>query len=161
LIGTLDVNGASSNSLGFARLGMGPDGTGWILASDGTDLFLVKFKPNGTNLLASGPPADQLQVVDASVSLVGGTIGIFQNGDLCISGNGNIFALANDNFGSTQLFIGTPNGSSTTLTKKWDLVQGIGDPPFGGEVNGLAFDPLGALYLSTNFGLYYINQAAV
>jgi len=161
LIGTLDLNGANSSSLGFVRLGMGPDGTGWILASDGTDLFLAKFKPDGTNLLSTLPPANQLQVVDASVSLVGGTIGIFQNGDLCISSNGNIYALANNNLGSTQLFIGAPNGSSTILTKKWDLVNGNGDPPFGGEVNGLAFDVLGSLYLSTNFGLYYINQAAL
>lgn len=150
LIGTLDVNGAANTSLGFVRLGMGPDGTGWILAGDGTTLFLAKFISNGVNPVT-------ITMVDASVSLVGGAVSTFQNGDLCISGTGNIYALANDGNGVTQVFIGAPNGTNTTLTKRWDLVT-PGGASFNGTVNGVAFDVLGSIYLSTGNGLYYINQ---
>jgi len=151
LIGSLDVNGAGNNtSLGFVRLGMGPDGTGWILAGDGTTLFLAKFISNGVNPVA-------VTMVDASVSLVGGSVATFQNGDLCISGTGSIYALANDGSGVTQIFIGAPNGSNTTLTKRWDLLT-PGGAPFTGTVNGVAFDVLGSIYLSTGAGLYFINQ---
>ena len=150
LIGTLDVNGASNNSLGFVRLGMGPDGTGWILAGDGSTLFLARFTSNGVNPVT-------ITVVDANVSLVGGSVSTFQNGDLCISGTGSIYALANDGSGVTQIFIGAPNGTNTTLTKRWDLVT-PGGAAFTGTVNGVAFDVLGSIYLSTAAGLYFINQ---
>ncbi len=150
LIGTLDVNGAATTSLGFVRLGMGPDGTGWILAGDGSTLFLARFNSNGVNPVA-------ITMVDASVTLSGGTVATFQNGDLCISGSGSIYALANDGSGVTQIFIGTPNGSNTTLTKRWDLLT-PGGAPFTGTVNGVAFDVLGSIYLSTAAGLYFINQ---
>ncbi|MBE2231186.1 MAG: T9SS type A sorting domain-containing protein [Chitinophagaceae bacterium] len=149
-IGTIDVNGSATNSLGFVRLGMGPDGTGWILAGDGTTLFLARFSANGVNPVT-------ITVVDPSVTLSGGAISTFQNGDLCISGTGNIYALANNGSGTTQIFIGAPNGTNTTLTKRWDLVS-PGGAPFTGTVNGVAFDLLGSIYLSTGNGLYYINQ---
>lgn len=149
-IGSIDVNGASTGSLGFVRLGMGPDGTGWILAGDGSSLFLAKFQSNGVNPVT-------ITIEDASVNLVGGTAGTFQNGDLCISGTGNIFALANDGSGVTQIFIGAPAGGNTTLTKRWDLVT-PGGAAFTGSVNGVAFDVLGSIYISTAAGLYFINQ---
>ncbi|MGB3007182.1 MAG: T9SS type A sorting domain-containing protein [Chitinophagaceae bacterium] len=153
LIGTLDVNGVSSNSLGFVRLAMGPDGTGWILAGDGTTLYLAKFMSNGVNPVT-------ITVEDASVSLVGGAASTFQNGDICVSGNGTLFALANDGSGVTQIFTGFPTGSSTTLTKKWDLIDNT-SAAFSGRVNGVAFDLLGSLYISTDNGLYFIDQNTV
>jgi hypothetical protein len=154
LIGTFDVNGAgNNNSLGFVRLGMGPDGTGWILAGDGTTLYLSKFTSNGVNPVT-------ITNEDASVSLVGGSVGTFQNGDVCISGNGVIYALANDGSGVTQIFRGSPTGSTTTLTKVFDLVDENG-APFTGSVNGVAFDLAGSLYISTSTGLYYIDAATV
>jgi Secretion system C-terminal sorting domain len=153
-IGQLDLNGAGNGAeLGFVRLGMGPDGTGWILAGDGTTLYLAKFASNGVNPVS-------IVLEDNSVTLSGGTVPTFQNGDLCISGNNNIYALANDGSGVTQIFIGAPNGNSTTLTKKWDLVD-PSNTPFTGSVNGVAFDLLGSLYISTADGLYYIDQATV
>jgi len=151
LIGSLDVNGvANTNSLGFVRLGMGPDGTGWILAGDGSTLFLAKFIADGVNPVT-------ITMVDDNVTLNGGAVSTFQNGDLCISGTGNIYALANDGSGVTQIFIGLPNGTNTTLNKRWDLVT-PGGSPFSGRVNGVAFDLLGSLYLSTDNGLYFIDQ---
>jgi len=152
-LGSIDMNGASTTSLGFVRLGMGPDGTGWILAGEGSTLYLAKF---ATNLLAAVTPV----VEDASVTLVGGAVSTFQNGDLCISGNGNIYALANDGSGTTQIFIGAPAGSSTTLTKKWDLVDNT-NAAFTGSVNGVAFTNTGSLYITTAAGLYYIDATTV
>jgi len=150
-VASFDVNGAGNNtSLGFVRLGMGPDGTGWILAGDGTTLFLAKFISNGVNPVT-------VTIEDASVNLVGGAVSTFQNGDLCISGSGTIYALANDGNGVTQIFIGAPAGTNTTLTKRWDLVT-PGGGNFSGTVNGVAFDVLGSIYISTGGGLYYIDQ---
>lgn len=150
-VASFDVNGAGNNtSLGFVRLGMGPDGTGWILAGDGTTLFLARFVSNGVNPVT-------VTIEDASVNLVGGAVSTFQNGDLCISGSGTIYALANDGNGVTQIFIGAPAGANTTLTKRWDLVT-PGGGNFSGTVNGVAFDVLGSIYLSTGAGLYYIDQ---
>ena len=150
-VASFDVNGAGNNtSLGFVRLGMGPDGTGWILAGDGTTLFLAKFISNGVNPVT-------VTIEDASVNLVGGAVSTFQNGDLCISGSGTIYALANDGNGVTQIFIGAPAGANTTLTKRWDLVT-PGGGSFSGTVNGVAFDVLGSIYISTGGGLYYIDQ---
>ena len=154
LIGSLDVNGASGNSLGFVRLGMGPDGRGWILAGDGTTLYLAKFTPNGVN-----PVAITLEDADG-VTLSGGSVSTFSNGDLCLNGNGTIFALANNGSGVTQIFTGAPAGNGTTLTKKWDLVDASNNP-FTGSVNGVAFDIQGSLYITTAVGLYYINAATV
>ena len=150
-VASFDVNGAGNNtSLGFVRLGMGPDGTGWILAGDGSTLFLARFTSNGVNPVT-------VTIEDASVNLVGGAVSTFQNGDLCISGSGTIYALANDGNGVTQIFIGAPAGTNTTLTKRWDLVT-PGGGNFSGTVNGVAFDVLGSIYISTGAGLYYINQ---
>jgi Secretion system C-terminal sorting domain len=154
-IGSFDFNGTSGTDLGFVRLGVGPDGTGWILAGDETNLYLAKFASNGLNPVT-------IIMEDATVSLTGGAVSTFVNGDLCIDGSGKIFALANNGSGLTQIFIGSPAGGSTTLVKKWDLVV-AGTPPtsFTGTVNGVAFDLLGSLYISTETGLYYINSATV
>lgn len=154
LIGTLDVNGASNNTLGFVRLGMGPDGTGWILAGDNSRLYLAKFMSNGVNPVT-------ITIEDDNVQLsVGASASTFQNGDICVSGTGNLYALANDGGGVTQIFTGFPAGSSTTLTKKLDLEDNAGNA-FTGRVNGVAFDLLGSLYISTDNGLYFINQFTV
>jgi hypothetical protein len=159
-IGTLDVNGAGTNSLGFVRLGAGPDGTCWILAGDNSTLYLAKFKPNGLTVNGSLPAADQLTVVDASVTLTGGAVSTFQNGDICIAGDGNIVALANDGGGITQIFVGSPNGSSTTLAKKFDVLD-ENSAAFTGSVNGVAFDVQGSLYVSSSDGLYFIDKNTV
>lgn len=151
-IGQVDMNGAGNgNELGFVRLGMGPDGTGWILAGDGTTLYLAKFASNGLTVVTP-------VIEDASVTLVGGSVATFVNGDLCLDGNGKLVVLANNGSGTTEIYTGMPAGASTTLTKKWDVFDGGGNP-FANTVNGVAFDVVGGLYVSTSDGLYYINQA--
>ena len=155
LIATYDFNGNSSQDLGFVRLGFDGNGTGWILArseNNANTLYLASFIPNGVN-------PTTITIVDANVSLSGGTNSTFFNGDICFSSNGTMFALAN-NGSQTQIFIGAPNGTNTTLTKRWDLEDNNGDP-FNVSVNGVAFDNSGGLHISTGDGLYYISQSTV
>jgi hypothetical protein len=155
-IATTDLNGSSNNNLGFVRLAIDATGKGWMLAGDGVTVYLANFVTNGLG-------STTINLIDDNVSVVGSNASVFQNGDLCFSGNGTIFALANNGGGVTQIFTGAPNGSSTTLTKKWDLTDAVGNN-FNGNVNGVAFDFLGSLYISTGGaagGLYYINQNTV
>ena len=150
-IASVDVNGGSANSLGFVRLGMGPDGNGWLLAGDGTNLYLGKFLSNGIN---------PVTIVTVPVVLNGGLVSTFQNGDLCVAGNNSLYALANNGSGVTQIFIGSLNSATVTLTKQWDLVDET-SVPFTGTVNGVAFDAAGSLYVTTGTGLYFIDQTTV
>ncbi len=163
LIGTLDLNtDQSNNDMGFVRLCMGPDGKGYILAreSNTNAVYLATFMPNGVNPVV-------ISVVDADVTINGGAGSTFVNGDIAVSGNGTMFALANNGSGVTQIFVGLPNGGSTQLTKKWDLIVNANGPGtaddevFTGTVNGVAFDALGAIYLSCADGLYYLSQSTV
>lgn len=162
LIGTLDINGSSTSSLGFVRFGIGPDGVAYILAGDGSTVYLASFKPKGVTVNSSLPVADQLKIVDADgVTINGGTASEFQNGDLAITsdptlGGIKIYALANVSSGATKIFNGKPNGNSTVFTKRWDLVDPLG-AAFSGSVNGVAFDQLGSLYLSTATGIYFVD----
>ena len=155
VIGSLDLNGSGNNtSLGFVRLGMGPDGKDGFWRVMGTDLYLARFASNGVIPVP-------LVLEDANgVTLSGGAASTFQNGDICVSGNNTFYALANNGSGVTQIFTGTPNGNSTTLTKKWDPVD-QNNNTFTGNVNGVAFDLIGSLYISTASGLYFINQNTV
>jgi Secretion system C-terminal sorting domain len=152
-VASIDLNGNSNNDLGFVRMAIDPIGNGWLLAGDNNTLYLAKFVANGIS-------PTTITIVDPSVSLVNGSVSSFYNGDICFSGNGTLYAMANTTNGPTQIFIGAPNGTSTTLTKKWDLVNQNGNN-FSGTVNGVAFDILGSLYISTSTGLYYINQNTV
>lgn len=153
-VGTIDVNGASTNTLGFVRLGMDNQGQGWILAGDGSTVYLAKFIANGTG-------AATVSIEDNNgVAIVDGTASTFQNGDLAVTGDGTIWALANDGSGVTQVFSGVPNGNSTSFTRKFTLNDNNGNP-FTGSVNGIAFDVFGSLYISTATGLFYINPATV
>jgi hypothetical protein len=166
LIGTLDVNGAGTNSLGFVRLGMGPNGVCYLLAGDGTTIYLASFKPNGVTVNSSLPLADRLKIDDTDgVTINGGGANEFQNGDLAVlidpqQGGVNIYALANVTGGTTKIFIGKPNGNSTTFTKRWDLVDPA-NQPFTGSVNGVAFDFAGSMYLSTAAGVYFVDKTTV
>ncbi|MBL7740948.1 MAG: T9SS type A sorting domain-containing protein [Chitinophagaceae bacterium] len=155
-VATTDLNGNSNNNLGFVRLAIDATGKGWLLAGDGVTVYLASFVANGLN-------STTIDLVDDNVTVIGSSASVFQNGDLCFSGSGTLFALANNGSGVTQIFTGTPNGTNTILTKKWDLVDGNGNN-FNGNVNGVAFDILGSMYISaggTSGGLYYINQNTV
>lgn len=159
VVNSFDVNGNSNTDLGFVRLGLDKTGVSWILAGNGSNLYLIKV-PN--NALASVTPT----VVDDNVTLNGGSVSTFQNGDICIDGSGKIYALANSG-STTQIFIGVPNGNNTELTKKWDVLDENGNA-FTGSVNGCCLDFAGGMYLSTNGnsisnmdGIYYLTPSTI
>jgi hypothetical protein len=157
LIGSVDINGASTSELGFVRLGMRKDGRGYIVAGDGSKIHLATFQANGLN-------AATITILDNDVTISGGSAGTFQNGDLCFSGTGKMYVLANSG-STTQIFTAAPPfDASTVLTKDWDLVQPDGTAfteSVHGTVNGVAFDAAGSLYISTGIGIYYIDQFTV
>ncbi|MFI5132779.1 MAG: T9SS type A sorting domain-containing protein [Chitinophagales bacterium] len=150
-LGSIDLNGASTTSLGFVRLGMAGDGTGWLLAGDGSNIYLASF---ATNLL------NPVTITTKTVTLSGGFASVFQNGDVCIDGTNNMYALGNDGSGATQIFVGSLSNPTVTLTKRWDLVDQNG-VTFNGTVNGNAFDLFGNMYISTSSGLFFIDASTV
>lgn len=153
-----DVNGGSNSELGFVRLGVDNQNNGWILSKElnGDDIYLAKFAINGTS--ATSP------VRMGKVSTSDNSNNSFQNGDLCFDGKGNLYALANIASSSTKMYIikaadlASANASSTTpAQKKWELKTSSGQN-FQGRVNGCAFSSTGSMFVSTDNGLYYIDQ---
>jgi len=154
-VASIDLNGVSGSNLGFVRLGIDAQGYGWILAGDGSSLYLAKFKANGT-------APTTIEVVNTHVQIAGGgDVSLFQNGDLCFDGNNKMYALANDGSGRTNIYTMSPYSNSNILTLRFTLLNQDGRA-FTGQVNGVAFDQAGSLYISTlSGGLYFIDQYTV
>ena len=113
---TVDINGAAGADLGFVRLGVDITGVCWILASDGTIVYLAKFTTNGT-------AAATISVVSANVPFAAnsGNASMFQNGDLAFTANGTMYVLANDGAAtptSTGIFVLDPNAVTPTLSQE-------------------------------------------
>lgn len=152
LVATIDINGASTSSLGFVRLGFDSQGWGWLLAGDGsTSLYLAKFQGNGT-------AATTIQIVNSAVTVNGGAVSDFQNGDLAFGPGDVMYALSNVTGGTTRIFSMAVGTQTTTLFSKWVLVA-PGGANFTGSVNGVAFTQSGSIHLSTANGLFFIDQA--
>lgn len=159
VVATADFNGVGNGTdLGFVRLGVDITGVCWILAGDGTTIYLAKFTTNGT---AVAP----LTIVSSNVPFGpnSGTAAIFQNGDLAFTANGSMYILANDGAAtptSTAIYTMNPNAVTPTLTRKFFVLDNT-SAAFTGTVNGTAFDLQGNLYISAADGLYFINQNTV
>ncbi|HMU44871.1 MAG TPA: T9SS type A sorting domain-containing protein [Chitinophagaceae bacterium] len=153
LVATADINGASTNDLNFARLGFDATGTGWILAGDGTTLYIASFTGNGT----SATTITALGTVTISAP---GTIADFADGDLAISGTGVMYAVAS-NGGGGDTYVYTINslaGPTYTIERKWKLVQ-VGGANFASAITGIAFTSNGSVHLSSGDDIYFIDQA--
>lgn len=151
LVASIDLNGASTSSLGFVRLAFDSQGWGWILAGDGTTLYLAKFQGNGT-------AATTIQIVNSAVTVNGGAVSDFQNGDLAFGPGDVMYALSNVTGGTTRIFSMAVGTQTSILYSKWTLVA-PGGANFTGSVNGVAFTQSGSIHLSTAGGLYFIDQA--
>lgn len=153
LVATADLNGASTSDLNFARLGFDPTGVGWILAGDGTDLYIASFTGNGVN-------PTTINVLGTVTITAPGTIADFENGDLAISGTGVMYAVASVTAGDTYVYsINSLAGPTYTAARKWRLTQG-GGANFTTPVNGIAFTSTGSVHLSTSDDLFFIDQAS-
>ncbi|MFN4285064.1 MAG: T9SS type A sorting domain-containing protein [Lacibacter sp.] len=148
------MNGAGDNtSLGFVRLGFDPAGYGWIIAGNGSNqLRIAKFRGRGLN------PIDNVNTFSlVNLTVNGGTIADFQNGDLAFDGQGTLFALANVTGGAASIYTLNSTVTPTTLTKKWTVVDGNTNNNFTGSVNGVAFSSTGSIHISTSTGIYFID----
>lgn len=156
-----DVNGASNSDLGFVRLGIDGGNVAWLISKElnGNTIYISKFTVNGSN------PVNPVSAGTLNTS--DNTNSVFQNGDLAFDGTGKLYALANDGNGLTKIYtipgniLAVLNSSSvTTLSYRWTLKK-TDNSNFSGRVNGTAFTSNGSLYLSTDDGLYFINQFSV
>lgn len=152
--GTIDMNGASNDDFSFVRLGFDALGRGWILAgSDGSgNIYIASFQGNGVN-----PISGVNTFGNASLTVAApGTASEFQNGDLAITSNGVMYALANVTGGQTYVYTLNSLSTPTTLYRRWTVQDNGGT--FSGSVNGLAWTQSGSLHFSTSTGIYFIDQ---
>lgn len=154
IVGTIDMNGPSNGDFSFVRLGFDPNGRGWILAGAdaNNNIYIASFQGNGTN------PISNVNTYGSNPLTVAapGSASEFQNGDLAITANGTLYALANVTNGQTYIYTLNSLSTPTTLTRKW-IVQDNGGT-FSGSVNGLAWTQSGSLHFSTSTGIYFIDQ---
>lgn len=159
--GTIDMNGAGNNDdFSFVRLGFDALGRGWILAGSGSNIYIASFQGNGVNAISGINTFGNASLTVAAP----GSATDFQNGDLAITANGTMYAVANITDAATYVYTLNSLSTPTTLTRKW-LVQQDPDGPggnaptnFTGSVNGLAWTQSGSLHFSTSVGIYFIDQ---
>lgn len=159
-VGTIDMNGPGDNSdFSFVRLGFDNLGRGWIIAGgQSSPIYIASFVGKGTGVPGQLTPADINTFGNVPLTIAApGSPTEFQNGDLAVSGNGNLYALANVTGGQTYVYTLNSLSSPTTLTRKWTVQTGGGT--FSGSVNGLAWTQSGSLHFSTATGIYFIDQA--
>jgi hypothetical protein len=152
LRGTIDMNGVSNTSIAFVRLAFNAAGRGFIIAGEGSNIYIASFQGNGVNPISSINNYGNVVLTVAAP----GSAAEFQNGDLAISGTGVLYALANVTDGDTYVYTLNSLTTPTTLTRKWTVQQGGNQ--FSGSVNGLAWTSSGSLHFSTSTGIYFIDQ---
>ena len=153
--GTIDMNGAGNDGdFSYVRMGFDAQGRGWILAgSDGSgNIYIASFQGNGVN------PISNINTFGNTSLTVNapGTAAEFQNGDLAITANGTLYALANVTDGQTYVYTLNSLTTPTTLSRRWTVQNNGGT--FSGSVNGLAWTQSGSLHFSTSAGIYFIDQ---
>lgn len=154
-----DINGSSNSELGFVRLGVDATNTAWILASSfGGTIYLAKFPANGSSNVS-------VTVVSSNITTSDNSNDVFKNGDLAFTGNGSMYVLANnDNTNTTKIYTINPNSvpinGSGTLQYRWTVKKdnGTSVEDFTNRVNGVAFTSNGSMYISTDDGLYFLDQ---
>lgn len=152
--GTIDMNGGSNEDFSFVRLGFDDLGRGWILAgSDASgNIYIASFTGNGVNNISGVNTFGNISLTVAAP----GTSAEFQNGDLAITANGTMYALANVTNGQTYVYTLNSLNTPTTLTRRWTVQDNGGT--FSGSVNGLAWTQSGSLHFSTSTDIYFIDQ---
>lgn len=158
---TFDVNGSSNNDPQFVRLGIDQSGKGWIIAKNenNSTIRLSSFTTNSTGGISGFTDKGFLSTSD-------NTNDVFENGDLAFDGTGKLYVLANNN-STTKIYTLSPaqlvsatSSSTTTLTYRWTLKKSDGSN-FDNRVNGFAFASFGSVYVSSDDGLYFLDQFTV
>ncbi|HMR82879.1 MAG TPA: hypothetical protein PKE30_07095 [Niabella sp.] len=147
-----DVNGASATNVTFRTMALASDGWIYLTFSDGTsNISLAKFQPNTTG----GMVANSFTLL-GSITINGSApASNLRNGDIAFDGNGNLYALINeDDAGGNAVIYFAPNnaisttsGGSTNLITKYNVVK-PGGGNFSEYVVGLAVASSGNFYIA-------------
>jgi hypothetical protein len=153
VIARFDMNGSSSAELGLFRMGLDRDGNAWILAGDGSKMYVATFSTNGVNAIGAG------DISVYPVPFENGSAADFESGDLAFDNKGNMYVLAGSSSG-VNIYTMPTNTSTPTLSKKWKITD-IGGKNFSLPVTGTVFDAKGNMYFSGLDGLYFIDYDGV
>ncbi|MGV3657252.1 MAG: T9SS type A sorting domain-containing protein [Chitinophagaceae bacterium] len=155
VIASFDLNGASTAELGLFRLGLDDKGNAWILAGDGTNLYVASFKTDGTK------PVKTTDINYRPIAIENGSAADFESGDLTFDNKGNMYVLAGSSTG-THIYTMASGSTATApkLSKKWTVTT-LSGGRFSMPVTGTVFDADGSMYFSAIDGIYYIDQQAV
>lgn len=159
---TVDVNGSSNSDPEFVRLGISQFGTAYIIAKNAgnSTIRLSSFTTNSTGTITGFTDKGFLSTSD-------NTNDVFENGDLAFDGTGKLYVLANNGNGMTKIYTIAPtvlaaatSSTTTTLNYRWTLKKSDGSN-FSNRVNGFAFASFGSIYVSSDDGLYFLDQFTV
>lgn len=159
---TVDVNGSSNSDPEFVRLGIDQTGTAYIIAKNasGNTIRLSSFTTNSTGGITGFTDKGFLTTSD-------NTNDVFENGDLAFDGTGKLYVLANNGSGVTKIYTlsaanlaAATSSSTTTMIYRWTLKKSDGSD-FDNRVNGFAFASFGSVYVSSDDGLYFLDQFSV
>jgi hypothetical protein len=159
---TFDVNGSSNSDPEFVRLGISQGGTAYIIAKNASNstIRLSSFTTNSTGAITGFTDKGFLSTSD-------NTNDVFENGDLAFDGTGKLYVLANNGSGTTKIYTlnsanlaSATSSTTTTLSYRWTLKKSDGSD-FSNRVNGFAFASFGSVYISSDDGLYFLDQFSV
>lgn len=171
----LDINGSDNdNDVTFRSLAAAPDGSIYILASEYVTAspedygitYLAKVTPTAGGLATN---FQSLGII--ALDGVSEHNPLFRNGDIAFDGNGNLYALINEDFpiaaGNAVIYfapasaISTTSGGVTNFQTKYAVKNSVGDN-FADYVTGLALASSGNFYLmvqgETEGGIYLLRR---
>ncbi|MFT4093181.1 MAG: hypothetical protein QM640_06040 [Niabella sp.] len=150
---TGDLNSTTTTTVTYRTLSAAPDGWLYITASDadGT-IYLAKFQPGSGGTIVTGSFTMLGTItIDGSVPSNSG----LRNGDIAFDGNGNLYALINDDdvggdaiiYYAAASTISTTSGGVTDLQTRYQVLNS-GGTNFSEYVVGLAVASSGNFYIA-------------
>ncbi|WP_346236178.1 hypothetical protein ABDK00_016775 [Niabella insulamsoli] len=166
IISNVDVNGSSTEDVTFRRLAAAPNGYIYLAATEVTTgvVYFGRFLPTAGTGMSTYEPLGTITLNGVPPA------GNFKNGDIAFDGQGNLYALVNqDQVGGQAVLcyaaagtLSTTAGGTTEMDEVLNVV-GPGGTPFTGLVVGLAMASNGNFYTavqnsggSTDGGVYRI-----
>ncbi|MCH5600236.1 hypothetical protein [Niabella ginsengisoli] len=152
VITNADINGTNNDNVFFRRMAAAPDGYIYLAATEETTgiVYLGRFLP-GPNGGITGAFQSLGTVTLNGVS----TLGNFNNGDIAFDGEGNLYALVNQDQVNGQAVIcyaaaasiSTTETGNTEMDEVFSVVNEVGDP-FTGLVVGFSMASNGNFYIA-------------
>ena len=159
-----DINGSSTADATFRSMATAPDGSIYMTINEGSSvLYLAKFEPG------PGGTATNFQMLGTITINGSAPAAALRNGDIAFDGNGNLYALINEDApqGNATIYfvaanaISTSNVSTTNLQARYDVKNSTGTN-FSDYAVGLAVASSGNFYLAiqggTQGGVYMLTR---